>query len=49
MKRQEIGTNELKQWLKDKRIKLDCGHKHCQHIFSNTMIVHTDGRIECFS
>jgi len=47
--KKEITAEELRQWLKDKRIRLDCKHHHCQHNWSNTMVVHEDGKIDCFS
>ena len=47
--RQIITAEELRAFLKDKRVILDCGHKHCQHIFSNTMIVTVDGQMVCHS
>ncbi len=47
--RQEMTAEELKEWLKDKRITMDCGHRFCLHPFSNTMIIHADGETECHS
>ena len=49
MDKKEITAEELIQWLKDKRIILDCGHRFCLHPFSNTMIVLSDGKTQCHS
>jgi hypothetical protein len=45
--KQEITTQELRAWLKDKKITLDCGHRYQVHNFSSTMLVHCDGTTEC--
>ncbi|WP_319526188.1 hypothetical protein [uncultured Desulfosarcina sp.] len=47
MKRKEIKAEKLRKMLKDYRIILDCGHKHCQHNFSNTMVITAEGKTLC--
>jgi hypothetical protein len=49
MKKKEITSQEFKEWLKDKRVILSCGHRYTPHPFSNTMIVYTDGHTKCHS
>ena len=46
-KKQEITSKDLRDFLKNKRIKLDCGHYHSQHNFSSTLVVLVDGRTYC--
>ena len=48
-KRKEISASDLRNYLKDKRVTMDCGSKFCIHPFSNTMIIHCDGKIICHS
>jgi len=43
----EITSHEVKEWLRGKRIKLDCGHYYQVHPFSNTMIITADGKTCC--
>ena len=43
----EITTKELLEYLKGKRITLDCGHHFTIHHFSLTMIVYNDGQTNC--
>lgn len=45
--KEEITGKELNEFLKNKRITLDCGHHRTQHIFSNTMLVYSDGSTKC--
>ena len=45
--RKEITAKELVEWLKDKRVTCDCGHKHCQHFLSNTLVVTAEGKVYC--
>jgi len=45
--KQEITVKELHNFLKGKRITLDCGHKYCLHPFSNTMVILADGKTFC--
>lgn len=47
MKKIETKADKLREWLKDKRLVLDCGHRHCQHNFSNTMVITAEGKIIC--
>ena len=47
--KKEITADELREFLKDKRIIMDCGMKFCIHPFSNTMIIYCDGKIICHS
>lgn len=47
--KKEMSADELREFLKDKRITMDCGKKFCIHPFSNTMIIHCDGSIVCHS
>lgn len=47
MERRETTADEVREWLKDKRITLDCGHHACQHNFSNTMVITAEGKIQC--
>lgn len=47
--KKEITADELREFLKDKRVIMDCGMKFCIHPFSNTMIIHCDGYIICHS
>ena len=49
MKKEKITAEELRKLLKGKLIILDCGHRFCLHLFSNTMIVHSNGETECHS
>lgn len=50
-KREEITANELREelkaFLKNKVVILDCGHRFCLHPFSNTMIMQASGKTEC--
>jgi len=43
----EITSYEIKEWLRGKRIKLDCGHYYQVHPFSNTMIIDNHGKTQC--
>jgi hypothetical protein len=45
--RQEITTEEIKEFLRDKRLTLDCGHKYCVHNLSNTLILNACGYACC--
>lgn len=45
--KQEITSKELLEFLKGKRITLNCGHHFTIHSLSNTMIVYNDGKTEC--
>jgi hypothetical protein len=45
--RESVGTDDLKRFLKGKRIKLDCGHYYCLHPWSNTLIITANGRTLC--
>lgn len=45
--RQVITSEEVRIFLKNKRVILDCGGKFCLHNFSNTMIIHSDGTMVC--
>ena len=45
--RRVITGKEVFEFLKDKRIKLDCGHLFCIHNFSNTLVVLNDGETIC--
>jgi hypothetical protein len=47
--KKETKADELRKWLSDKRLILDCGHKWCNHNFSNTMIVYENGKMVCHS
>ncbi len=47
--RKEITSDELRKFLKDKRVTLECGNKFCIHPFSNTMIIYSDGKTACHS
>jgi hypothetical protein len=40
-KRKEITADELREFLKDKRMKMDCGSKFCLHNLSNTIFIHS--------
>lgn len=47
-KRRIISGKEVFEFLKDKRIRLDCGHSACiGHSFSNTLIVYWHGETIC--
>ena len=46
-KKKLITVKELLEFLSDKRIVMDCGHKYCLHPFSNTMVIHASGKVEC--
>jgi len=46
-KKKEITSKELKEFLKDKVIILDCGHRHQLHNFSNTLVVTVEGKTMC--
>ena len=45
--RKEITAEDVRVYLKDKRVLLDCGHSACQHNFSNTMVIFPEGKIIC--
>ena len=46
--RRTITSDEVFNFLKDKRIQLSCGHSaSIGHCFSNTLIVYSDGRTVC--
>ena len=45
--RKDITAEDVREYLKDKRILLDCGHHACQHNFSNTMVISPEGNIVC--
>ena len=45
--RKDVSAEDIREYLKDKRILLDCGHKMCLHNFSNTMIISPEGKIIC--
>jgi hypothetical protein len=45
--RESVGSKDLKRYLKDKRIKLDCGHYYCLHPWSNTLIITAYGKTLC--
>jgi len=47
MRRKETTADELRRLLQDKRIILDCGHKWCNHPFSNTLIITACGKTYC--
>ena len=46
-KRKDVTAEDVREYLKDKRILLDCGHHACQHNFSNTMAISPEGKIIC--
>ena len=48
-KKQEITGKELREFLRGKRITLDCGHHFQLHPLSNTLILHCNGTTECHS
>lgn len=45
--RREITADELREFLKDKRVTMDCGRKFCIHPLSDTMIIYCTGQIVC--
>ena len=45
--RKEITAEAIKEFLKDKRLTLDCGHKYCVHNLSNTLILTAEGYACC--
>jgi hypothetical protein len=45
--KKQIVSYELREFLKDKRITLSCGHHFTIHNLSNTMIVYNDGHTKC--
>jgi DNA-directed RNA polymerase subunit RPC12/RpoP len=42
-----ITAQELRDWLKYKRVKCDCGHRFTIHNLSNTLIILNTGEIRC--
>ena len=38
---------ELKSFLTNKVVIMDCGHRFCLHPFSNTLIMYCDGTMIC--
>ena len=46
-KRRLLPSDWLIKKLRGKRILLDCGHYHCQHNLSNTMIITATGETCC--
>lgn len=45
--RKPLPLAELKNFLKNKVIILDCGHRFCLHPLSNTLVVTNDGKTCC--
>ena len=46
--RKSISGAKVFEFLREKRIQLDCGHyASIGHNFSNTVVVHPDGKTEC--
>jgi hypothetical protein len=43
----KLTTKELKEFLKNKRILLDCKHHFTLHPFSNTLVMTADGKTYC--
>ena len=43
----QLTAQELRDYLRDKRIICDCGHKHCQHFLSNTLVITAEGKVLC--
>jgi hypothetical protein len=46
-KRQTMEAEELRKFLKWKRVRCDCGHFCSLHQFSSTLIITTDGKTYC--
>ena len=47
MKKKETPVDELRKFLQDRAIILDCGHRFSVHPLSNTLIVTSDGETYC--
>jgi len=45
--RKEVSARDVFEYLKDKRIRCDCGHRFCIHNFSNTLVVLNNGELIC--
>ena len=46
-KREGASAIDLIDFLKYRRLILDCGHKFCLHPLSNTMVLTCDGKCYC--
>lgn len=45
--KKRISARELREFLKDKRVVCDCGHRFTIHNLSVTLIITADGTIRC--
>ena len=43
----EMSASELQEILKNRVVRMSCGHRFCFHLFSNTLIITTEGGVYC--
>jgi hypothetical protein len=46
-KREESSASDLIDFLKGRRLIMDCGHKFCLHPLSNTLVLTCNGKCFC--